>query len=297
MFLKKTICCFIPLMSLCAYIRQPGPIIMSYGFEKNEFKSGKDTTFRSDLWKPYLHTGEVNTNKCALGNYIPGFVSSTLSRLQARSGSQSGQCIMDVSNGGICHKAMFRNDFLPKGADISAANNERWISFSLFLPDRGQDAWVNDQVDELVFQLHNDTIASPQLALYSDKGIFSVRYRYADKDPHQDAHTRQFVMKPWEGSVKTGRWIDWIWHIKFSPLAAKGILQVWANQGDGLKQIVDEQHIRMGYPCDQITTFDIGLYKWQWKCPSISPVKRRVIYIDDIKVGNALAGLSDMINH
>jgi len=53
----------------------------------------------------------------------------------------------------------------------------------------------------------------------------------------------------------------------------------------------------MGYPCDQITTFDIGLYKWQWKCPSTSPVKRRVIYVDDIKVGNALAGLNDMINH
>lgn len=292
---KNIFCALLIVIITSAFIQPVSPMISYEGFELKAFKLNKDTSFKPAQWKPYLRTGETDLKKCGPGVYSQGIAITEFSSAQARRGTRSGFCVLDVSNGGVAHKAMFRNDFLPRGNNWGLPGNERWIAFSIFLPDKGADEWVTDQTDELIFQLHNDTIASPQLALYSHSGLFSVEYKYADKDPHVIPHTTLTSVKPWEGDIKKGRWIDWIWHVQFSPLEKQGLLEVWFDQGKGLKKIVNEHHIRVGYPCNQETTFDIGIYKWPWKCPQTSPVKRRVIYIDEIKVANAQADLQEML--
>lgn len=280
------------LYAFCA--RQGAVIISDQSFEERQFKPSRDTVFRADLWAPYLHAGETDPKDCGIGAFPKGIVSSAISTDLARTGTHSGKCIMDINNGGICHKAMFRNDFLPKGAVWTDPDSERWIAFSIYLPAMGPDAWLKDSVPELVFQLHNDTVASPQLALYSQNGLFSVRYRYSAEDPHTSRRTAQTAKTSWEGKIPTGHWIDWIWHIRFSPIEKKGVLQVWMADGSLFQQIVNEHNMRIGYPCSQVTNCDIGLYKWAWKCPVASSVKRRVIYIDAIRIEDRSATLTDM---
>lgn len=287
--------CVVLILSLYAFsARQTKPMVSNEDFETTHFKPSRDTTFRSDLWSLYLHTGETDPVHCGIGSLPKGMVSSAISTDFARAGTHSGKCIMDINNGGICHKAMFRNDFLPRGPVWTEPQSERWVAFSMYLPATGPDEWVIDSIPELVFQLHNDTVASPQLALYSQNGLFSVRYRYAAEDPHTNRRAAQTARTSWEGKIATGRWIDWVWHIRFSPTEAKGLLQVWMADGASFKQVVNEHHIRIGYPCPQITNCDIGLYKWSWKCPVTSPVRRRVIYIDAIRIGDQTATLAGM---
>ncbi|HEY4207449.1 MAG TPA: heparin lyase I family protein, partial [Puia sp.] len=148
-----------------------------------------------------------------------------------------------------------------------------------------------------IFQLHNDTKVSPEVALDCQNDSFSISYRYSDLDPHAVADTVNPGIRtrtPWAGKLPKGRWLDWVWHVKFSPLTSEGLLEVWPNQGSGYKKIVNVHSERMGYPCSQVTNLDVGIYKWPWKCPGTDTVKIRGAYFDNVSVGDSSASFQDI---
>lgn len=268
--------------------------IIRQDFENNIFQNTKDTTFKPTLWKKYIRIGE--TGKCAPLN-ISAIASAGLSTDVARNGKQSGKVILDISNGGSGHKAMFRNTIFQEGNALDHSKEERWIAFSCYLPDTGAMAWLPDSIPELIFQLHNDIVASPMLAIYSENDMFNIKYRFSDSDPHLTLAPLTSNVKnrnPWSGKLPKGQWIDWVFHVKFSPLTPNGFLEVWLNKGAGVEKIMEQKNIRIGYPCLEKTDLDLGIYKWPWKCPVSSPIKKRMLYIDEIMIGGEDANLEKM---
>lgn len=250
-------------------------------------------------WKPYIRVGETNPQRCTLPQ-IKANAYTEINAEKYRRGKHSGKLTLDVSNGGVGHKAMFRYNMLPEGIQLQKTKDERWVSFSCYLSDEGDDKWETDAVPELIFQMHNDIAVSPMLAIYSQSDTFDIIYRFSDIDPHvADVSERSAIgtMKAWSGKAEKGKWIDWVFHVKFSPLTPDGFLQVWINDGIGYRKIVDKQGIRIGYNCSERTDLDIGIYKWSWKCPSDSGIKKRILYIDEISVGDRTANFESITKY
>ncbi|MBN7138559.1 hypothetical protein A7A76_05430 [Lysobacter enzymogenes] len=99
------------------------------------------------------------------------------------------------------------------------------------------------------------------------------------------------------GSVDAGRWTAWVFHVKWSP-DGDGLLQVWKN---GVP-VLDKRgpttyrpgHLRTPY-------WKIGLYHPGWKKRNqdkfnavASTVAERVVYVDDVKMGDEHAAYADV---
>ncbi len=238
------------------------------------------SVFHSDFetdhatWAWYTHT--IDGGGIRIGE---------LATQESRVGASSARFIMDRSQGGLFHRAMFR-----KTDGFLTGSDERWIGFSTFFPRTGPDAWKVDPLPELIFQLHNDPDASPILGLYCEAGKLGVEYRWSAIDPASNADVSTVDLPV--GPQEPGRWVDWVFHVKLAPSDAGGILEVWKTDSLGTsRKLVDLHGIRLGYPNGQLPAIDIGLYKWPWKTATYngvdSDVDRRVVYFDEFRLAGA----------
>lgn len=284
---------FLFLLSFLFCVNLKAQEVYHEGFEQIVFQNEQDTAFSL---KRYLRVGEVNLKKCTALQKM-AFASAETSPDIARLGLNSGKVILNVSNGGVGHKAMFRKELLSAGTELRKTKDERWIGFSCYLPDTGLLKWEADSIPELIFQLHNDILASPMLAIYSQNDMLNIVYRYAKTDPHLlklPLNKNVSTMHAWCGPAVKGHWMDWVFHIKFSPEDRDGFLEVWLNVEGEYKKIVGLKNIRIGYECSKETDLDIGVYKWHWKCPQTTGVQVRTMYIDEISIANGNGNFSSI---
>lgn len=230
-----------------------------------------DFETNQETWSWYTHT--VDGGGVRIGR---------LSEALARRGRRSAQFVMDRSQGGLFHRAMFR-----KTDGFSTDRDERWIGFSTFFPASGPDAWVKDRLPELVFQLHNDPDASPILGLYIEDGLLSIQYRWSGINPASNADVATRIIPV--GSQEPGRWVDWIFHVKPSPTDSSGLLEAWMTGPDGnYRMVADRKRIQFGFNNGSAPAIDIGLYKWPWKDSTyngmVSEVDRRVVHFDEFRL-------------
>jgi hypothetical protein len=123
--------------------------------------------------------------------------------------------------------------------------------------------------------------------LYCDDGKLALEYRWAKGDPatNADVSTRSLPVGPQE----TGRWVDWVFHVKPAPGDSSGILEAWKSDAKGAYlKVVDKRGIPLGYPNGAAPAIDIGLYKWPWKTETYNGIKsevdRRVVYFDEFRL-------------
>lgn len=168
-----------------------------------------------------------------------------------------------------------------------SCREERWWSWSLLLPSQGME---KDKEAEILAQWHStpdqgEAWTNPPLSLSNSNGQGSISWLH---------DTRAITPKGWKwkdrssvqiGALPLDRWIDWVWHIKWDPWG-HGLLQVWM---DG-RQLVDEKDIAIGFN-DQVGNYlGLGLYKYSGK----SQHERRVLFVDEVRGGNAKATYKDV---
>ena len=296
-------CLFLTVLCTLHSTKAQSQNITYLDFETNVFKAYSDTTWKPALWWKYRRVGEEGA-ACKDSTFPNALTTIDLSTDVARAGSKSGLCILDVRNGGIGHKAMFRNDFIEAGTWPQLTRRELWWKFSFYLPDTGALAWVSDSQPEALFQLYKDEInsvgdaAGPEMALACVNDVFTLDYKFSDlppyaTDPPLNANVK--TRTAWTGSVAKGVWVDWVFHMKYSPLTPHGILEVWKQEGGaGYVKIVNIHSERIGFPSDLETKLDLGIYKWPWKCPLPNPVKVRAVYYDEFAKGDSTASFEAM---
>ena len=149
---------------------------------------------------------------------------------------------------------------------------ERWYAASYYLPSD----YVTDAAPEIVSQWHSN-IGSPPLALWTQNGQWRIT-RFGNK---------QTIL----GNYTKNKWTDFVFHVKWST-GSDGLIEAWK---DGVKVLTFN-----GATAISGTTYApymrTGLYKWPWNPTSsiVSTTTQRVLYVDDVRIGNASAGYYDV---
>jgi len=171
-----------------------------------------------------------------------------------------------------------------------AAGSEQWYGFRVMLPQ----GWDRDPGSyEVVGQWHEvpdwnlgEGWRSPPLGIYVRDGQWRVNNKW-DAKPKTIGNTPEGKATLWAGAYETGKWANWVFHVKWSH-KSDGILQVWK---DG--QLIVDKKGPNTYNDQVGPYFKIGVYKPDWKeNPQASNTDKRVLYFDQVRIGDNNAGYS-----
>lgn len=164
----------------------------------------------------------------------------------------------------------------------SSTEVERWYGISFYLSD-----WATDPAPELIIQWHQTAEGNgiaPPLGLWVKNNNFFVA---KTNDATGTGADRTDI-----GPVTINKWIDFVFHIKWS-VKPGGLVEIWQ---DGKKVYSKEGvnnagSIRGNY-------LKTGIYKWPWytkyKGSYISNQEQRILYVDEVRIGNEHATYDDV---
>ena len=168
---------------------------------------------------------------------------------------------------------------------------ERWYGFSNYLPLN----FVTDPLAEKIAQWHEvpdwslgETWRSPPISFGIENGRYYVQILWAAAAVNTNK-TKDGEKKVYLGLVDKGKWNDWVFHIKFS-YKSDGILEIWKNKTRIFSYYGPNSFNDRIYPY-----FKIGIYKWGWDgWASYSPESKRVLYYDEVRIGNKQSNLNEV---
>ena len=152
------------------------------------------------------------------------------------------------------------------------AKVERWYGASYYLPSD----FVYDAAAESPTQWHTTSTRYPPLAIWIQKGQWRLV---------QFGNLSTVL-----GTYEKGKWTDFVFHVKWSS-GTDGLIEIWKN---GVK-IFSKAGKNINAGITYGAYMRSGLYKWPWKSGSTSTTKKRVLYIDDVRIGNASATYNDVV--
>jgi hypothetical protein len=174
----------------------------------------------------------------------------------------------------------YRTDFWIRGmSEVFQMGGEYWYGFSTMLPDDFQP----DELGELFVQWINPKVGgSPSLAIYLYEDSYQIRKRSGEGNTIHRAL--------WRGSVSRdlGEWVDWVFRVRWSD-GMDGLVEAWKNG----QLIISDAGPNTARAGDLAPYFKFGIYKFPWRQSSQeapSPVTRRTLYVDEIRIGSADAG-------
>ena len=149
---------------------------------------------------------------------------------------------------------------------------ERWYAASYYLPSD----YVPDAAPECITQWHTN-IGSPPLAIWTQNGQLYVT-RFGNKLFSLGAYTKN-------------QWFDLVLHVKWST-TSDGLIEVWKNGAKVFTYNGANILTNATYGAYMRT----GLYKWPWNPTSkiVSSTTQRVLYVDEVRIGNASATYYDV---
>ncbi|MGV3502235.1 MAG: polysaccharide lyase [Adhaeribacter sp.] len=173
-----------------------------------------------------------------------------------------------------------------------AVQKEMWYSFAAFFPSSG---YAYDSEKEIISQWHqaSDThlgekSQSPasQLVVSKDRFTFDTGFNDAAVSKGVLVESRQKIDL---GPVVKDTWHSFVFHFVHS-YQSDGLVEVWHN---GVK-ILSHSGGNM-YNNAVMPKWKLGIYKWKWNGDGTTDTHKRVLYFDNIKVGNAQASLAEMM--
>ena len=173
----------------------------------------------------------------------------------------------------------------------SQVEAEQWFGFSNYLPAD----FVTDPLAEKIAQWHEvpdwalgENWRSPPISLGIENGRYYLQILWAAAAVNTN-DTKDGEKKFDLGPVDKSKWNDWVFHIKFS-YKTDGILEIFKNKTKVLSYYGPNSFNDKYYPY-----FKIGIYKWGWNgWASYSPENKRVLYYDEVRIGNKNASLTEV---
>ena len=202
----------------------------------------------------------------SLGGCCP--YSITRSDQVARSGKYSTRYELNINDDDV---AKSKRAEAARASDDESTLSERWYGASYYLPKE----YVPDICPELITQWQSRKGVSPPLALWTNNGIWQI-VQFGKS--HTDL-----------GPYETGKWVDFVFHVKWST-GSDGLIEVW-KEGKKVFSTTGE---------NTYTDFDTGnymkngIYKWGWKKGYPTNTDKRVLFIDDVRIGDESASYEDV---
>jgi hypothetical protein len=158
-----------------------------------------------------------------------------------------------------------------KGENLPGKN--MWYSYAVYFPAD----YAKDSEPEIINQWFQDR--SPATALRTEADRI---YLHTGNESEPDNRVKIDL-----GAIDKGAWNTLVFHFVHS-YGSDGLIEVWRN---GVK--VATRNGGNMYNVDIMPKFKVGIYKSAYKYGT-SAVDKRVVYFDNIKVGNGTATLAEM---
>ena len=215
-------------------------------------------------------------NSLTSWNSLQGCCSYSIQRSSSytRAGSYSTRYELNSTDADVA--ASKRTEASRYSYDEPSGDIERWYGTSFYLP---QD-YITDPAPELLTQWQSTKAVSPPLAIWTLNGKWYIVQAL-------DAGTSQTAI----GDYVKGVWTDFVVHVKWST-GSDGLIEVWK---DGVK-VFTKSGINTYVGITTGNYMKVGIYKWPWKKTDTynSTTTQRVMYADEIRIGNALATYNDV---
>ena len=158
-------------------------------------------------------------------------------------------------------------------------NEERWYSFYVFFPS---ESYRDDEDSEIISQWHN-CCGTPTVSLRNKNGRLLIRI--TDNRNTKSSLWHNFDL----GRVPKNSWNEFVFHIIHSD-SATGLVEIWINR----EKVMAHKGPNMEKG-NELPRWKLGIYKSTWDSRATN-VDLRIIYFDNITVGNQLAKLSEMVS-
>jgi hypothetical protein len=162
-------------------------------------------------------------------------------------------------------------------AEISfpdATNLNRWYSYAMYAPSA---YFKYDSDDDVITQWHQGGGLTPALCLRVKADKLYIR-----------------ILGTWNelGAFEKDVWRAYVMHVKHSS-GSDGLIEIWK---DGVK-IMNRSGANMYKVGGDIENPNIkmGIYKSDWNGSGTTSTNIRVLYLDDIRIGNEYATYADMV--
>ncbi|MCF0062674.1 polysaccharide lyase [Dyadobacter chenwenxiniae] len=201
--------------------------------------------------------------------------SATLTDSVKRAGSGSGR--IELRKGDLALSAPWSEFGLSPNK-----NREEWFAFSVYFPR----SFVKDSLEESIVQWQalpdfakGEKWRSPPLlfGIVNDNVVLEIRSTNKEVNIQGDYTFERLNL----GKLAKEEWLDWVFHIRWA-YDETGIIEVWKNG----KLILSRVNKPNSYNDAMYPYFKIGLYKWGWEKNKKTVTNSRVIFIDEVKVGN-----------
>jgi hypothetical protein len=169
---------------------------------------------------------------------------------------------------------------------------EMWYSFAARFP---ANEFLKDSEKEIINQWWQtgdkhlgEGNTSPATALYieDDRFIFDTGYNDAQVSTGVLPESRRKIDL---GPVSKDTWHQFVFHFIHS-YQSDGLIEVWHNGNKLLSHPGGNMYNNVALP-----KWKLGIYKWKWNGGGTTDTRKRVVYYDNIKVGNAQATLQEMM--
>lgn len=161
-----------------------------------------------------------------------------------------------------------------------ATSNNRWYSYAMYIPSAD---YKYDATDEVITQWHQGGGETPALCLRtkSDKLFLRVLKNYKSGE-------MEWIDL---GKLDKDKWHTYVMHVKHTA-GSDGLVEIWR---DGVKIL--NRAGPNSYPLTgdfHLPFWKLGIYKSAWNGSKTSATRKRVIYFDEIKMGNERATFAEM---
>lgn len=170
----------------------------------------------------------------------------------------------------------------------TATGKDRWYSFAVFFPSD----YTSDSGNESITQWHSrpdlgEEWRSSSIAMFIHKDRFNFYVDY-NAEPISNLMTTPNRKDFDLGAVPKGVWVEFVFHIIHSH-ESDGLVEVWK---DGVKVVENRGGNR--WNDQQLPFWKFGIYKWLWNNNGTTDTNKRVLYYDNIRVGNEKATFADL---
>ncbi|MDQ4140937.1 MAG: polysaccharide lyase [Bacteroidota bacterium] len=189
----------------------------------------------------------------------------------------------------------FRAELVQYGAGGPNKEQERWFGFSMRVPEDWR-VIENTKSLDIFFQIHDrpdecESYRTPPLSMFISKNMFQANI-LSDSNPCTKGVTPKGSGTTSKTVLNTplikGSWVDWVIHVKWS-YKNDGLLEIWHN---GKK--VTTYRGPIGYNDKNSMYLKMGLYHIGNGDSWPDGLKRRVLYLDEIRMGGPKANYSDV---
>ncbi|MFD2515172.1 heparin lyase I family protein [Pontibacter locisalis] len=157
------------------------------------------------------------------------------------------------------------------------SNQNRWYAFSVYFPSNGYE---KDSKGDVISQWHQGGGKNPSISLRTVYDKLLLDFRTDPGTPQ-----KEYLLNPIAKDV----WHTFVMHINHSH-GSDGVIEIWHN---GVKVFTHKG----GNSYDstyESPRWKLGIYKSPWNESNTTDVSKRVLYFDEIRMGNERATLAEM---